>query len=58
MTEEEFINAASHLKELVAMSKVSDEDLLYLYSRYKQTTVGNCNIPKPIFTNFSGRKKW
>ncbi|CAF1122482.1 unnamed protein product [Didymodactylos carnosus] len=38
----------------------SKDDLLYLYARYKQVTVGDINIPRPgIFTlNFEPKAKW
>lgn len=32
--------------------------LLRLYGLYKQATVGDCNIPKPSYLNFTARQKW
>ena len=38
--------------------KPNDDDLLYLYSHYKQATVGDCNIPQPLFFDITNRRKW
>jgi len=54
--EEEFEEACNAVKKLV--SKLGEADLLYLYARYKQTTDGKCNIPKPAFYNFEAKRKW
>lgn len=51
-----FEKAAAHLQGLVQVA--SREQLLYLYARYKQVKVGNCNIPKPGFFDFEGKQKW
>ncbi|XP_052593206.1 acyl-CoA-binding domain-containing protein 6 isoform X4 [Peromyscus californicus insignis] len=53
---EQFEKAAAHVQGLVQMA--SREQLLYLYARYKQVKVGNCNIPKPNFFDFEGKQKW
>lgn len=39
-------------------SKFSDDELLTVYSLYKQGTVGNCNTEKPGFLDFKGKAKW
>ncbi len=37
----------------------SDDDLLYLYARYKQVTIGDCNISEPnSFINRKNYYKW
>ncbi|XP_036129441.1 acyl-CoA-binding domain-containing protein 6 isoform X3 [Molossus molossus] len=51
-----FEKAAAHLQGLVHVA--SREQLLYLYARYKQVKVGNCNTPKPGFFDFEGKQKW
>ncbi|XP_034522740.1 acyl-CoA-binding domain-containing protein 6 isoform X2 [Ailuropoda melanoleuca] len=51
-----FEKAAAHLQGLVQVA--SREQLLYLYARYKQVKVGNCNTPKPSFFDFEGKQKW
>lgn len=53
---EQFEKAAAHVQSLIQMA--SREQLLYLYARYKQVKVGNCNIPKPNFFDFEGKQKW
>ncbi|KAM4812453.1 acyl-CoA-binding domain-containing protein 6 [Urocitellus parryii] len=51
-----FEKAATHLQSLIQVA--SREQLLYLYARYKQVKVGNCNTPKPGFFDFEGKQKW
>ncbi|XP_058395921.1 acyl-CoA-binding domain-containing protein 6 isoform X3 [Diceros bicornis minor] len=51
-----FEKAAARLQGLVQVA--SREQLLYLYARYKQVKVGNCNTPKPGFFDFEGKQKW
>ncbi|XP_074078273.1 acyl-CoA-binding domain-containing protein 6-like isoform X2 [Macrotis lagotis] len=51
-----FEKAAARLQGLVPAA--SREQLLYLYARYKQVKVGNCNTPKPSFFDFEGKQKW
>ncbi|KAM7346869.1 acyl-CoA binding protein 1 isoform 1-T5 [Cochliomyia hominivorax] len=55
-TQEEFNKAAEDVKNL--NSTPSDNDLLELYSLYKQATVGDCNTDKPGFLDFKGKAKW
>jgi len=38
--------------------KVSDKDLLQIYSYYKQSTIGDININKPSMLNFKAFSKW
>ncbi|XP_047656118.1 acyl-CoA-binding domain-containing protein 6 isoform X2 [Tachysurus fulvidraco] len=54
--EHEFQSAAQRVRELVQTA--SREELLYLYGRYKQATVGKCNTSKPGFFDFEGQRKW
>ena len=58
--EELFTSAASHLEKIIneLPTKTKDDDLLYLYARYKQATIGPCNMSKPGFLNVAARKKW
>eukprot|EP01134_Creolimax_fragrantissima_P005819 CFRG5819T1 len=37
---------------------VSTENQLRLYALYKQATIGDCNLPKPLGWDFSGAAKW
>ncbi|KAF6292345.1 acyl-CoA binding domain containing 6 [Rhinolophus ferrumequinum] len=53
---EQFEKAAAHLQGLIHVA--SREQLLYLYARYKQVKVGNCNTAKPSFFDFEGKQKW
>ncbi|KAI8127982.1 hypothetical protein FF38_08134 [Lucilia cuprina] len=55
-TQEEFNKAAEDVKNL--NSTPADNDLLELYSLYKQATVGDCNTDKPGFLDFKGKAKW
>lgn len=54
--QESFNNAAQHLKSLV--DRLSSEDLLFFYARYKQATVGPCNSKRPGMFDFQGKQKW
>lgn len=51
-----FQDAAAHLPQI--MGKLDGHELLYLYARYKQATVGPCNSSKPGIFDFQSRKKW
>ena len=37
---------------------ISDEDKLFLYKYYKQSTIGNINIEEPSFFNFVAKQKY
>mmetsp|Transcript_3772 Transcript_3772/g.8314 ORF Transcript_3772/g.8314 Transcript_3772/m.8314 type:complete len:92 (-) Transcript_3772:2035-2310(-) len=53
---EVFDEAAAKVKEV---SGLSNDDLLELYSNFKQATVGDCNIDRPGgFFNHKEQKKW
>ncbi|KAK3890750.1 hypothetical protein Pcinc_005323 [Petrolisthes cinctipes] len=51
-----FDGAALHLQTIAA--SLPQEKLLHLYARYKQSTEGPCNIPRPGFFDFKGKQKW
>ncbi|XP_034475376.1 acyl-CoA-binding protein homolog [Drosophila innubila] len=53
---QEFDQAAEDVKNL--NSTPADNDLLELYSLYKQAKVGDCNTDKPGFLDFKGKAKW
>ncbi len=36
----------------------TNDELLELYSLYKQATTGDCNTPKPSFLNIREKSKW
>jgi len=50
-----FDKAAEHVKTL---SSVSQDDQKYLYGRFKQAKVGDCNTGKPGILNPKERAKW
>jgi diazepam-binding inhibitor (GABA receptor modulator, acyl-CoA-binding protein) len=54
-TEEKFNNACNDIKKIKSLEK---EDMSYLYSYYKQATIGDCNIEKPFFLNFKEVEKY
>ena len=53
---ETFNNAAKIVLEL--NEKPSNEDLLCLYKYYKQSIIGDINIPEPSFFRVECRTKW
>ena len=52
----EFTIAANTVKKL--NREASNEELLELYAWYKQATIGDINIPKPLFINYTENMKW
>lgn len=50
---EDFDKAANDVKNLKA--KPSDNDMLDIYSFYKQATVGDCNTKQPGITDLTGK---
>jgi len=40
------------------VGRLSSENLLYFYARFKQAKFGPCNIPKPGLFDFQGKQKW
>lgn len=51
-----FNKAADQVRKLT--SKLDNNQLLELYSLYKQGTEGKCNTPKPGWLDGRGRRKW
>ncbi|KAF6031590.1 DBI [Bugula neritina] len=56
MADEAFQTAAEEAKQLAQQPK--NEELLELYSLYKQGTVGDCNTDRPGMLDFTGKAKW
>ena len=54
--EQQFIEAQNTIKSLTR--RPSDDELLYTYSLYKQSTIGDINIPEPGFFAFKDKQKW
>jgi len=52
----EFINASNVVTKL--NTSLSNEEMLELYSYYKQATIGNNTTPKPSLLDFKANKKW
>ncbi|RZF42154.1 hypothetical protein LSTR_LSTR012666 [Laodelphax striatellus] len=53
---EQFQKAAEDVKNL--SSTPSNDELLEIYSFYKQGTEGDCNTAKPGMLDFKGKSKW
>ncbi|KAL1421256.1 hypothetical protein MTO96_023232 [Rhipicephalus appendiculatus] len=51
-----FLKAAEHVQ--AHAGNLANDQLLYLYARYKQVLEGPCNLPRPAFYDFKGRQKW
>ncbi|XP_042281991.1 acyl-CoA-binding protein [Thunnus thynnus] len=51
-----FDAAAEEVKQLKA--KPADEEMLQVYSLYKQATVGDVNTARPGMFDFTGKAKW
>ncbi|EPQ13766.1 Acyl-CoA-binding protein [Myotis brandtii] len=56
MSQAEFDKAAEEVKHL--KSKPADDEMLFLYSRYKQATVGDIDKEQPGMMDLKGRAKW
>ncbi|XP_044522569.1 acyl-CoA-binding protein [Gracilinanus agilis] len=56
MSQAEFEKAAEEVKVLKA--KPNDDEMLFIYSHYKQATVGDVNTDRPGITDFKGKAKW
>lgn len=54
--QEKFKSASQNVKTL--KNKPSNEVLLQLYGLYKQSTIGNINIPQPWAVQIEKRAKW
>ena len=53
---EQFTNAAVTIKKI--NRNATDDELLDLYSWYKQATIGDINTVEPSFIYFAENKKW
>jgi diazepam-binding inhibitor (GABA receptor modulating acyl-CoA-binding protein) len=54
-----FETAAKEIKDSAkANVKMTDDELLQIYSLYKQGTVGDNNTDKPGMLDFKGKAKW
>uniref|UniRef100_A0A3Q3ERY4 Diazepam binding inhibitor (GABA receptor modulator, acyl-CoA binding protein) n=1 Tax=Kryptolebias marmoratus TaxID=37003 RepID=A0A3Q3ERY4_KRYMA len=51
-----FDTAAAEVKQLKA--KPQDDEMLKLYSLFKQATVGDVNTARPGMLDFTGKAKW
>uniref|UniRef100_A0A8B9QRG2 Acyl-CoA-binding protein n=1 Tax=Anas platyrhynchos TaxID=8839 RepID=A0A8B9QRG2_ANAPL len=56
MAEAAFQKAAEEVKQL--KSQPSDQEMLDVYSHYKQATVGDVNTDRPGMLDFKGKAKW
>ncbi|XP_074857012.1 acyl-CoA-binding protein [Carettochelys insculpta] len=56
MSQAEFDKAAEEVKQL--KSKPTDEEMLFIYSHFKQATVGDVNTDRPGMLDFKGKAKW
>lgn len=54
--EQKFDRAAKYLQSIV--SELDQKALLTFYGLYKQSTVGQCNTPKPGIFNLQAKAKW
>ncbi|XP_030341852.1 acyl-CoA-binding protein isoform X1 [Strigops habroptila] len=51
-----FQKAAEEVKQL--KSQPTDQEMLDIYSHYKQATVGDVNTDRPGMLDFKGKAKW
>ncbi|XP_054828656.1 acyl-CoA-binding protein [Eublepharis macularius] len=56
MTQAEFDKAAEEVKKLKAQP--TDQEMLDIYSHFKQATVGDVNTERPGMLDFKGKAKW
>ena len=56
MGSEQFEEKAKQVKNLTASP--TNEEMLELYSLYKQATVGDCNTDRPGMFDLTGKAKW
>ncbi|XP_036602208.1 acyl-CoA-binding protein [Trichosurus vulpecula] len=56
MSQAEFDRAAEEVKNL--KSRPDDQEMLFIYSHYKQATVGDVNTDRPGMLDFKGKAKW
>jgi len=46
------------VKKSTSLKNVDNNDLLFLYSHYKQSTIGDCNMTEPSFWDLKGKAKY
>ncbi|XP_053454562.1 acyl-CoA-binding protein-like [Nycticebus coucang] len=56
MSQSEFDKATEEVKHL--KTKPANDEMLFIYSHYKQATVGDVNTEWPGMFNFKGKAKW
>ncbi|XP_006868684.1 PREDICTED: acyl-CoA-binding protein-like [Chrysochloris asiatica] len=56
MSQAEFDKAIEEVRNLKA--KPADDEMLFIYNRYKQSTVGDVNTEWPGMLDFKGKAKW
>ncbi|KAM7105334.1 acyl-CoA-binding protein-like [Molossus nigricans] len=56
MSQAEFDKAAEDVKHL--KTKPADDEMLFIYSRYKQATAGDVNTERPGMLDLKGKAKW
>ncbi|XP_062040860.1 acyl-CoA-binding protein [Lepus europaeus] len=56
MSQAEFEKAAEEVKNL--KTKPADAEMLFIYSHYKQATVGDVNTERPGLLDLKGKAKW
>ncbi|XP_063144799.1 acyl-CoA-binding protein [Candoia aspera] len=56
MTQAEFDKAAEEVKKL--KTQPTDQEMLDVYSYFKQVTVGDVNTERPGMLDFKGKAKW
>jgi len=56
MSDADFEKAANDVKNL--KTRPNDEQMLEIYSLYKQGTVGDVNTDRPGMLDFKGKAKW
>ncbi|KAK6485192.1 acyl-CoA-binding protein-like [Huso huso] len=56
MSQADFDKAAEEVKNL--KSQPSDQEMLEIYSLFKQATVGDVNTARPGMLDFKGKAKW
>lgn len=56
MSQAEFEKAAEEVKRL--KTQPTDQEMLFIYSHYKQSTVGDINTERPGMLDLKGKAKW
>ncbi|XP_059545780.1 acyl-CoA-binding protein-like [Myotis daubentonii] len=56
MSQAEFDKAAEAVKQL--KTKPAGDEMLFIYNRYKQATVGDINTERPWMLDLKGKAKW